>query len=101
MRHWCAVARLIKTRVETGSFDLFQIQKWLGHEEITTTNIYIGQATSYYNVLPVDWISLALKPCQKKAKMAGQRDKEKINRTPFSDLLTEFSPRKEYGPVRI
>jgi integrase len=101
MRHWCAVARLIKTKVETGTFDVFQIQKWLGHEEITTTNTYIGQATSYYNVLPVDWISLALKPCRKKVKMAGKRDKEKINRTRFLGLLPEFSPREYHGPVAI
>ena len=101
MRHWCAVARLIKTKFETGTYDVFQIQKWLGHEEITTTNTYIGQATSYYNVLPVDWISLALKPCRKNVEMAGKRDKEKTNRTPFSGLLPEFSPRENHGPVAI
>jgi len=101
MRHWCAVARLIKSKVETGTFDVFQVQKWLGHEEITTTNTYIGQATNYYNVLPADWISLALKPCRKIDKTAGQRDKEKINRTPFSGLLPKFSPRKNHGPVAI
>jgi integrase len=101
MRHWCAVARLIKTKVETGTYDVFQIQRWLGHEEITTTNTYIGQAVSYYHILPVDWISLALKPRQKYAETAGQRDKEKTNRTPFSGLLTEFPPREDHGPVAI
>jgi integrase len=70
MRHWCAVARLIKTKVETKNFDIFEVQKWLGHEESSTTHIYVSQATDYYNHLPVDWISLALKPSQ----MAGQRD---------------------------
>ena len=101
MRHWCAVARLIKTKVETGTFDIFQIQKWLGHEEITTTNTYINYATNYYNVMPVDWISLALKPSQKNVTMAGQRDMEKINRTPKLGLLTEFSSREYHGPVAI
>jgi integrase len=97
MRHWCAVARLIKSKVETKNFDVFYVQKWLGHEQITTTNTYISQASNYYNIMPVDWISLALKPSQ----MAGKRDMKKINRTPKSGLLTEFSPRKLDGPVAI
>jgi hypothetical protein len=101
MRHWCAVARLIKTKVETRAFDVFHVQNWLGHEEITTTNTYINYATNYNNGMPVDWISLALKPRQKRAEMTGQRDKEKTNRTPFSDLLPEFSPREYHGPVAI
>lgn len=100
-RHWCAVARLIKSKVETGNFDVFLVQKWLGHEQITTTNTYISQAISYYNAKPADWIALALKPFQKIKKMAGMRDKEKINRTPFLGLLTEFSPRRLNGPAAI
>jgi len=51
------------------------------------------------SILPVDWISLALKPCQKSAEMAGKRDKEKINRMHFLGLLPEFSPREVNGPV--
>jgi len=101
MRHWCAVARLIKSKVETKNFDVFYVQKWLGHEQITTTNTYISQASNYYTVMPVDWISLALKPSQINANMAGKRDSEKINRTPKSGLLTEFSPRENNGPVAI
>jgi len=97
MRHWCAVARLIKTKVETNNFDVFYVQKWLGHEQITTTNTYINYATSYYNVMPVDWISLALKPSQ----MAGKRDSEKINRIQKRGLLTELSPVENDGPVAI
>lgn len=67
MRHWCAVARLIKTKVDTGTYDVFHIQKWLGHETSATTNKYISQTISYYNILAVDWVSLALKPSQKRA----------------------------------
>ena len=29
MRHWCAVSRLIKTKIETGKFDVFTVQNWL------------------------------------------------------------------------
>jgi hypothetical protein len=45
------------------------------------TNNYISQATSYYNILPMYWIRLAQKPCQKNTKMAGPRDKEKNQQT--------------------
>lgn len=101
MRHCCATARPIKTMVETDEFDVFQVQKWLGHETSATTNTYISQAISYYSILPLDWVSLALKPSQKTHKMAGQRDKKKTNRTHFSGLLPEFSPREVHGPVAI
>jgi hypothetical protein len=101
MRHWCVVARLIKSKVETGIFDVFEVQKLLGCEEITTTNTYISQAVSYYKHLPVDWISLALKPRQKRSEMAGKRDKEKTNRTPFSGLLPEFSRERTMGLLRF
>ena len=60
-------------------------------------HINVSQATDYYNHLPVDWISLALKPLQ----MAGQRDQEKIDRTHFLALLTGFPPRSESGPAEI
>jgi hypothetical protein len=49
--------------------------------EITTTNTYISQATRNYNILPMYWINLAQKPCQKNVKMAGPRDKEKNQQT--------------------
>lgn len=98
MRHWCAVARLIKTKVETKTFDVFYVQKWLGHETSATTNTYISQATSYYSILPVDWVSLALKPTQ---KLAGQRDMKKTNRMPNLALLPDFSPVENNGPVAI
>jgi len=64
MRHWCAVARLIRTKVETGNFDCFPVKNWLGHERMSTTEGYIRYAEQYYRVLPVDWISCALKPLE-------------------------------------
>jgi len=61
MRHWCAVARLIKTKYETKNFDCYQVKNWLGHERMATTEGYIRYAEQYYRELPVDWISCALK----------------------------------------
>lgn len=66
MRHWCAVARLIQTKVETGTFDVYTVRNWLGHEKITTTQSYIRYAEQYYRQLPEDWISLVPKPRKKK-----------------------------------
>ena len=48
MRHWCAVARLIETKIETGDFDCFPVKNWFGHEEIDTTDNYVNFAEMYY-----------------------------------------------------
>jgi len=61
MRHWCAVARLIKTKCETGRFDCYPIKNWLGHERMATTEGYVEHAEKYYRDFPVDWLSCALK----------------------------------------
>jgi len=61
MRHWCAVARLIKTKYETGNYDCFSVKNWLGHERMATTEGYIKHAEKYYRDFPVDWIACALK----------------------------------------
>ena len=62
MRHWCAVARLIKTKRETGNFDVYTVRNWLGHTDIKTTQNYINHAEMYYNQAPIDWIANAIKP---------------------------------------
>ncbi|RLF42777.1 MAG: hypothetical protein DRN18_01745 [Thermoplasmata archaeon] len=111
MRHWCAVARLIKTKVKTGSFDVYAVKNWLGHEKITTTESYIRYAEQYYQQLPIDWIAAALKPSLMMAGKSGGRGDRKVyidlhkesetNRTRFLGLLTEFSPYKQNGPAGI
>lgn len=62
MRHWCAIARLIKTKRETRTFDVLTVRNWLGHTDIKTTQNYINHADMYYNQAPVDWIANAIKP---------------------------------------
>jgi len=59
MRHWCAVARLIRSKIDTGFFDCYSVKNWLGHEKMSTTEVYIKYAEQYYRELPVDWISYA------------------------------------------
>lgn len=104
MRHWCAVARLIKTKLETGKFDTFVVQNWLGHTDIKTTQNYIQYAEMYYCQEPVDWIACALKSSKRgksRQKINETFITQKINRTRFLGLLTGFSPVEQNGSAGI
>jgi hypothetical protein len=76
MRHWCAIARLIETRIESGNYDKFRIKNWLGHEDQKTTDNYVSFAEMYYNQYPKSWIQNALrshlKKCERKATEKNQ-----------------------------
>ena len=61
MRRWCAVARLIETKVETGSYDEYEVYDWLGHTEIQTTMGYVKEAKKYYRQHPYNWIQRVLR----------------------------------------
>jgi len=61
MRHWCAVARLIRNKVESKYFDVYQVKNWLGHDKMGTTEEYIKYAEQYYREMPVDWILFAMR----------------------------------------
>ncbi|RLF39779.1 MAG: hypothetical protein DRN12_06500, partial [Thermoplasmata archaeon] len=60
-RHWCAVARLIRSKIETGKFDEFAVSQWLGHTKIETTMNYIQDADFYYRKYNYDWIKRILR----------------------------------------
>jgi len=60
-RDFCAIARLIRTKIQYGSFDEFEVKEWLGHTKIQTTMSYIKDAKRYYNKAPYDWIYRVLK----------------------------------------
>ena len=83
MRHWCAIAGLIRSKHETGNYDCFTVKNWLGHERMATTEGYIKHAEKYYRSLPVDWISCALKPTQNMAGMHKKNNEAKIQQIPF------------------
>ena len=61
MRHWCTVARLIKNKVESKYYDVYQVKNWLGHDKMGTTEDYIKYAEQYYREHPVDWITYAIR----------------------------------------
>ena len=61
MRHWCAIARLIETKIVSKKFDEFSVQTWLGHDKPSTTNKeYLGNAVQYFNRFNQSWIHSAL-----------------------------------------
>jgi len=59
-RHWNAIAMLIRTKLETGKFDVYTVRNWLGHEEISTTMEYIRYAEQFYRIAKYDWIKATL-----------------------------------------
>jgi len=60
-RHWCAIGRLIKAKLETKNFDIYEVKDWLGHEEIQTTMTYVRDAKQYLQIAPYDWFRYILK----------------------------------------
>ncbi len=61
MRHWCATAYLIKSKIETKRWDIWDVQKRLGHDKLATTQGYVDHAINYMGRAPYDWIRAILK----------------------------------------
>lgn len=61
MRHWNAVAHLIEQKVNTGTFDIYPVMNWLGHEKPSTTMMYVKFAEQYYQQAQYSWLKRALK----------------------------------------
>lgn len=60
-RHFCAIARLIRTKIETRHFDVYEVKEWLGHTKIETTMGYLKYSKHFYKIAPFDWVHRALK----------------------------------------
>lgn len=60
-RHFSAVSRLIRTKIEHKTFDEYEVRDWLGHTKIETTMGYIKDAKHYYLLAQYDWINRVLK----------------------------------------
>ena len=60
-RHWCAIARLIRSKVETGTWDIWDVKEWMGHESVDTTEDYVMFAKNYYRNAPYDWVRAVLR----------------------------------------
>ena len=60
-RHWCAIAKLINTKLETKRFDIYDVRDWLGHTKIETTMAYVRDAKQYMQHAPYDWFKYIMK----------------------------------------
>lgn len=68
-RDYCAISRLIRSKLETKHFDVYEVKEWLGHTQIQTTMSYIKDAKDYYKIAPFDWINRTLRAkCEDSAK---------------------------------
>ena len=94
-RHWCCIAKLIETKTETGHFDYFVVNGWMGHKGIQTTMDYVAPAGEYYRQYPHDWFGHALKSYDR----IGKRDFPNTIRNKL--LLGKVSPVKPDGLVEI
>ena len=61
MRHWAAVSMIIKGWLEKHPDPLRYTQRFLGHEERGTTEIYITQAEELFRQYPYNWAFFLLK----------------------------------------
>lgn len=60
-RHWCAIALLIKEKLETNHWNEFKVRNRLGHDRVQTTMTYIRDAEQYMQLAPRDWFKCVLK----------------------------------------
>jgi len=65
-RHWCAISRLIETKVCNGVFEPYTVRNWLGHSDLRTTETYISHADQYYRSYNHSWIHHALRSHKKR-----------------------------------
>ena len=93
MRHWCAIARLIKSKVETKNWDIWDVKEWLGHDKVTTTEDYVRYAKQYYRNASYDWIKAILK-FHKNTYNMGQEN-GLISKTPEKTLVSNGNNRSE------
>jgi integrase len=71
-RHWCAISRLIRSKIETKRWDIWDVKEWMGHEKIDTTEDYVKFAKNYYRNAPYDWVSAVLKSYKRNDEFLGQ-----------------------------
>jgi integrase len=97
MRHWCAIARLIQSFIERDTWDKTDVQEWLGHEKVSTTDNYTNFAKKYYKNAPFDWIKAILKYHYKQVEENGKKSTNRLKGT----LLNKTTEEKLYAPVGI
>lgn len=91
-RHWCAIARLIQTKVETNNWDVYAVEEWLGHDKLSTTQGYIRFAQNYHRNAPYDWIKAILKSNNSFKEIIGEDNGLNLKPSENQGVLTEIPP---------
>ena len=108
MRDWSAIGRLIRTKIETKKWDVWQVKNALGHAKVSTTEEYIRFAEDYYRHDCYDWLRAVLKyhPNSKRMKClvvqehrSGQEVPEVLNSAPKSTNGKKGAPENRVSPV--
>jgi len=111
MRDWSAIARLIRTKIETKNWDIRTVKNDLGHKYEKTTESYIRYAENYYRKDPYDWLRSVLKFHRHSLRMLRLM-KQEYGPSPkkITEILTNdkkgvievrVSPVEIYGPGGI
>jgi len=112
MRTWCGIATLIRTKVETGNWDIREVKYRLGHDdESNVTEDYVRCAKVLYKRHKYDWFRAVLKfhPTSKRMqrlmKKENGEDQKKDARKLTNDENTPSEPEsteeKGSAPVGI
>jgi len=60
-RYWNGVARLIRSKIMTGHFDIYEVCAEMGHSSIKVTEGYVNHAKYFHKKEPYDWFKRVLK----------------------------------------
>lgn len=107
MRDWSAIARLIRTKIETRKWDTRVVKNDLGHNYESTTENYIRFAENYYRRDPYDWLRSVLKfhPHSKRMKQYYGSSQEKTTKILTNEkkgvIEVRVSPVEVNGPVGV
>jgi hypothetical protein len=110
MRDWSAIARLIRTKIETKKWDIRTVKYDLGHKTEKTTELYVRFAENYYRNDPYDWLRAVLKFHKDSLRMKRIMGQEYGSRQEISQISINtkkgaqsrwFSPVEISGPVGI
>lgn len=91
-RDFAAISRLIRTKIQSKAFDIYEVKEWLGHTKIQTTMSYVKDAKDYYKLAPYDWINRVLK--------ANTCEESSINQKELKKPAFDIEPFKEVKRTR-
>jgi integrase len=77
-RDFCAISRLIRTKLESKHFDVYEVKEWLGHTQIQTTMTYIKDTKDYFKLAPFDWINHTLRAKSEESAKKSIKPKKRL-----------------------